>query len=306
MLDTEYWKELHALDLKDAELLIPKSDIEIEKMLPYANILLADPPIAHKHINQAKNVVWMQSTFAGIDAMVEDSLRCDYILTNVRDVYGKSIAEYVLTYALHFEREVERNLTNQKSKEWEYKLSKTLARKTMGIIGPGSIGKDIARVAKAFDMRTIGLKPKNEPVEHFDEIFASEDYVKFLSQANYVIGVLPSTELTRGMINADMFSEMKPEAVFMNVGRGDTVNEGDLASALNEKRIAGAVLDVFCEEPLSDSSPLWNLPNVFITPHIAAATLNTGIGIADVFSENYRRFVAGEELKFQIDFDKGY
>ncbi len=300
----DYGKKLESLRLPKLKVIVPKDPYAAEKDVMRANILFANPLIANKYINKAKDVVWVQSTFAGIDAMNDPSLRKDYILTNARDIYGEAIAEYVFSYILLFEKEIIENLAYQKKSTWRQRDARVLRDKTICILGVGSIGKSIAKIAKAFNMHTLGYRTKNEPVNFFDEIFTRENLKKCLPQANYVISALPSTKDTRGIINKATINLMKKNAVFMNVGRSNAVNEKDLIRALQQKKIAKVVLDVFNEEPLPKASPLWAMSNVYITPHMASYVITDKM--FTIFAENYKRFLRGKELLYEIDFKKGY
>jgi len=300
----EFLKILEQRNLPNAQIFAPTAMEEIEKIVPIANIFLGDPPMARRHVNTAKNLVWMQSTFAGIDLLVDPDLRTDYTLTIVKYTYGVAMAEYVLAYILMFEKELLDHITWQAEQLWNQKASSELQSSVLGIMGTGSIGQDIAKRAAVFGMKIIGYRTKNEAVDHFDEIFTQESVEEFLSQSDYVVAVLPNTSATKHLCDKKFFSQMKSQAVFMNIGRGAAVNEQDLIDALKEKRIKAAVLDVFEEEPLPTGHLFWSMPNVYITPHVSGYTVTDRI--FDIFEENYRRFVAGEELQYLVNFERGY
>lgn len=298
-------KKLSDLKFPELEIIVPKNPEEAHAEVAKATILFANPTIAKKYINETKKVLWVQSTFAGIDSLNEPNLRKDYILTNVRDVYGEAMAEYVFSYILFFEREIQENLDQQKRAIWRQRDIKVLKNKTICILGTGSIGKDIAKLAKAFNMRTLGYhQNEDKKPEHFDEIFTKSNFENCLSRADYVISVLPKTKDTDNIINTETLSYMKSTAIFMNIGRGNAVNEEDLIKAIREKRIAKAVLDVFKQEPLPKESPLWSIENIYITPHLSGYM--TSDKMVDIFTENYKRFISGKELLYKIDFTKGY
>jgi len=296
--------KLTALDLPGLEILAPATPEEIRQMAQRADIMVANPPLAKNYINEAKNVAWMQSTYAGVDAMNADSLRKDYILTNVRNVYGPALAEYTLTYILAYRKEVAENRAYQKEHVWKQRRTEMVSGQTLCVVGAGSIGKDIAKLAKAFGMRTVGYRTKKEPVEHFDEIYVGDELTRCMAESDYVVSVLPNTKHTDDVFNADTFAAMKPTAVFINLGRGNAVVETDLIEAIRSKKLARAVLDVFREEPLPTDSPLWSVENIHITPHMAGYIFSEKE--FEIFEENYRRFCAGEPLMYQVDFAKGY
>lgn len=303
--DQEKFREkLQFLKLPGLEIIVPKDPNEAHAEIARANILLANPVVAKQYINEAKDVVWMQSTFAGIDAMNSPSLRKDYILTNVRDLYGTAMAEYVFAYILFFEKEILENKNYQKESHWEQREARLLKDKTLCILGAGSIGQVIAEMAKAFHMKTLGYRTKDEPALFFDKMYTRENLEECLAASDYIVSVLPKTKATDNLINNETLACMKTSAVFMNIGRGNAVNETDVAQALREKKIAKVVLDVFQQEPLSKESALWSLENAYLTPHVSGYVVSDKI--FEIFSENYRRFLAGKELQYRIDFAKGY
>ena len=214
------------------------------------------------------------------------------------------MSEYIFGYILMFEKEIRENITLQNQKEWNWRLASPLNTKAIGIAGTGSIGKDFARIAKAFGMKTVGYSYSGAPVEHFDVVYSGDEFNDFLSQSDYVVSVLPNTETTNDMFGTTAFSSMKDSAVFINVGRGNAVDEEALVAAVEEKQIKAAVLDVMKEEPLPESSPLWNTEDIYVTPHMSGNFVSDAL--IDIFAENYRRFCAGEDLQYVIDLEKGY
>lgn len=298
-------EEVKALWLPNLEIFAPEDEAGILEHIQDANIIFWNPPIAQKYINQAKNLKWMQSTFAGIDAMVHKDLKNDYTLTNVKWVYGAIMAEYVLWYILLREKEILQNIENQKNKVWDQKWYLSLSTKTIWIMGIGSIWTHIAKICKAFSMKTVWYSSSSIPKDYFDSMCTSENINEFLSDCDYVVSVLPNTDSTKWIINREVFSMMKPSWIFMSLGRGANVVEDDLILAIKQKQIAWAVLDVFQIEPLPKSSELWNLENVFITPHVSWYN-ESNDSILEIFAENYKHFIAGEQLENTIDFNKGY
>ena len=299
----EYERRLKALNLPDLEILAPRDADGIRQNIERANIMLANPPLAKNYINDAENVKWMQSTYAGVDAMNAEGLRKDYVLTNIREVYGPPLAEYTFAYILAFRKEISENRAYQKEHLWKQRLAGMISGQTLCVVGAGSIGKEIAKIGKAFGMRTIGYRSTNQPIEFFDEIYAG-DLKQCVALGDYVVSVLPNTKQTDDIFNAEVFASMKNTAVFINIGRGNAVNEVDLIAALKERKIAKAVLDVFKAEPLPADSPLWNTENLYLTPHMAGYIFNDRE--LEIFAENYRRFCAGEDLMYRVDFAKGY
>jgi phosphoglycerate dehydrogenase-like enzyme len=268
------------------------------------NIILGNPYMVDKVVDSARQLEWVQSIWAGVNSLCVEGLRKDYLLTNVKDVFGTQMSEYIITYLFGLERQVFKIRNNQQEKRWQqlpYRHSRDIA---VGIVGLGSIGRHIARVIRQFGIRVTGLSRSGKPCDDVEKVYTLDKIADFFEDPDYVVLVLPDTSATTDFINADRLSMMKSSAVLMNVGRGSTVNETDLVHALREGIIGGAVLDVFEQEPLAQDSPLWTLPNVFVTPHHSA--LSFPEDIVKIFIENYRRFLQQEPLLHVVDFELGY
>jgi phosphoglycerate dehydrogenase-like enzyme len=183
-----------------------------------------------------------------------------------------------------------------------------VAGATLGLIGVGSIGRKVASMASALGMRVIAVRehPEKNMPEGVAAVYAPAEINDLLAQSNYVVVAAPLTPATRGLMNADRLAAMRPDAYLINVGRGPQVDEIALADALRNRRIAGAALDVFEQEPLPASSPLWELENLLITPHTAGLTEKLWERHYALFSENLRRYLAREPLLFIVDKQKGY
>jgi phosphoglycerate dehydrogenase-like enzyme len=170
------------------------------------------------------------------------------------------------------------------------------------ILGLGEIGTEVARLAKAFGMRTIGINRRGvSDSEHVDEVRASEHLHQVLARADALVITLPLTAETAGMLDAQAIARIKPGAILINVGRGEVLEEPALVKALSEHRLRGALLDVFATEPLPSDSPLWDLPNVLVSPHTAALSLHENERIVGLFVDNLRRYLRGEELLSRVD-----
>jgi phosphoglycerate dehydrogenase-like enzyme len=187
---------------------------------------------------------------------------------------------------------------------WDAKAPGTLRGKQLGLLGVGTIGAALARTAKHFGMRVRGYTRTSEGCPDVDVYFHGDSRVAFATDLDYLVGVMPATEDTRHFVDAALLGALPPRAVFINPGRGALVHEPALAAALNDGRLAGAVLDVFQQEPLPPDHLFWRTPNLLITSHTAA--LSAPEDIAPVFIENYRRLVRGEPLLYQVDFELGY
>jgi phosphoglycerate dehydrogenase-like enzyme len=277
---------------------------EALKYVEGCNIILGEPRRIAPVVDRARELVWVQSTFAGVEPLVASSKRSDYVLTGVKGVFGTIMSEYLFAYLLARERHLFETRENQKKRIWKEIPYKALRNSLLGICGMGSIGAHIARTAKGFGMEVWGYTRSGKAKEGIDRVFDQTRFKEFLAGPDFIVVALPGTPQTFHLFDRDAFLAMKDSAVLINVGRGSIVSEADLARALEEGAIGGAVLDVFEEEPLPEKSPLWTLPEVFITPHNAA--LSFPEDIVGIFADNYRRFVRGEALIHTIDFKRGY
>jgi len=301
----EYKALVDACDLPNIELYAPSDEQELIEHIADAEVIFANPIMLSRYINYAKNVKWVQSSFAGIDALNDDSLKKDYILTNMKDAYGEIIAEYLLGYVLMLQKNILGNIENQKTKTWWQRSYPSIVWKKVGIMWIGSIGSVVARYCKSFWMQVYWYASSEREHEYLDRVFTDENQDDFLSDLDYLINILPNTPYTQGIINTDLLSKLPSKAVFMNVGRWANVREDDLIKAIKEKQIAWAVLDVFQTEPLPKESELWDLDNVYITPHVSGYVEDNS-KIISTFSDNYKRYISGQQLQNTIDFNKGY
>lgn len=267
-------------------------------------IVLGSPSMIVKELGNLPNLKWIQSTWAGVEPLLDPSLRRDYILTNARGVFGGLMSEFVFGYLLAHERKILELAQAQQEKEWKHFLTGTLRRKTIGLLGVGSIGTDVARTAKFFNMTVRGYTRSSEDCEYVDEYFHGGELLKFANGLDYLVSILPNTKETRKLVDADLFSALPPHCVFINVGRGSAVDETALIQALENNKLAGAVLDVFEQEPLPKEHPFWTTKNLQMTFHTSAPSFPEDI--AKVFIENYRLYVEGKPLKYQVDFERGY
>ena len=300
----KYYSLIREADLQQLEIKAASDTDSARELIAGCNIVLGDPPLLSEVLASANSLAWMQSAWAGVEQLCRPGLRRDYVLTNAKGIFGPQISEYVMTYLFAFERRVFSMRSNQLNQRWkplEYRPAKEI---TLGIIGLGSIGRELALTARNFGIRVIGLNRSGKPSEEVDKVYTVDDLADFLKEPDYVVLTLPATAQTKHLIHADMLKLMKPSAVLINVGRGNSINEADLVWALNEGVIGGAVLDVFDKEPLARDSQLWKLDNVFITPHTSAISFPADIG--DIFIGNYHRFVQRNPLRHVVDFELGY
>lgn len=257
-----------------------------------------------------EKVKWVHSKSAGVENILFPELvERDIILTNSQGVYARSLAEFALTGMLYFAKDLPRMLRNQKSEHWEQYDVEELNGRTLGIFGFGGIGQQTARRAKAMGMRVIAIrrsKDRQSGVEFADELLSPEDKRRLIEESDYFLVSAPLTSETVGAIGRKEISYLKPSAVFLNLGRGPIVDESALIEALQQKKIRGAVLDVFETEPLPQGNPLWQLSNVLVSPHTADHTATWKDESMEFFLGNVARYLAGEPLANRCDKRAGY
>jgi phosphoglycerate dehydrogenase-like enzyme len=276
---------------------------EVLKAYDGQPVVLGEPDLLAEVLDDMPAVEWVQSSWAGVTPLLK-SHRKGFQLTGIKNAFGSQMSEYVFAYLLAREVKILERLGRQSKKDWWDEPSGSLQGKTLGVMGTGSIGSAIASRAVALGMKVLGFSRTGTPAKAFEHVYASQELVAFLPQPDYLVAVLPDTVETRGLLGSEAFALMKNSCYLVNVGRGSLIDEQALISALYADELAGAVLDVFQSEPLAEDSALWHAPNLLVTGHIAA--ISRPRDIAEIFSENYRRFCNGEPLNYLVDFDRGY
>lgn len=271
----------------------------------------------------APDLRWVQGQFAGVDHFLDNPVLQQAVLTTTSGIHAPNIGEYVLMMMLAFGHRLPRLLQYQQKSEWpqdRYPLFAPveLCDCTVGIVGYGSIGRQVARLARAFGMRVLATKrniasadpgwhlPGLSVAEQPDRLYPPAELKAMLAESDYVVLLAPLTPETKKMIGAAELAAMKPGAVLINVARGGLVDEPALIEALRAGTLGGAALDVFTREPLPADNPLWTLPNVILTPHVGGITPHYDERAMGLFAENLRRYVAGEPLLNVVDLKKGY
>ena len=271
------------------------------------DLAFGEPSLLRHVLPSMTALRWLQATWAGVEPLLDPALRRDYILTNARGVFGEQMSEYVFAYALAHERKIFEKQASQIAGRWDPEPPTRLRGKQLGLLGVGTIGAALARTAKHFGMRVKGYTRASEDSADVDEYFhgpLADVGASFASELDYLVSVMPDTANTRHLVGAALLRALPPRCVFINPGRGGVVDEHALAAALQDGRLAGAVLDVFHTEPLPSDHVFWRMPNVRITSHTAA--LSAPPDIAPLFVDNYRRLLRGETLQHQVDFARGY
>ncbi|WP_206486198.1 D-2-hydroxyacid dehydrogenase [Thalassotalea sp. G2M2-11] len=300
----QYEKLITAQTLPDLNIHLAQDTEQAKDVINDVNIILGQPALIAPLLKYASKLQWVQSTFAGVEALCQPKLRTDYCLTGVKAVLGPLMSEYVFTYILALERHIFTTQKHQHNQLWHSLPYRSLTGLTIGICGLGSIGQAIAKTAAHFQMKVLGLSRTAKPMQYIDKVYSPDNICELAQQVDYLITVLPHTKHTQHMINEKVLQALGSNGVLMNVGRGAIIDEQALIESLRNKQIRGAVLDVFQTEPLPNDSPFWTLDNVLITPHNAAVSFPEDI--YKIFCDNYLRFTQQQPLEYLINFDDGY
>jgi phosphoglycerate dehydrogenase-like enzyme len=317
----EMWKapawfseRLHK-DFPQLEVVHLTSYDELEDDLRDAEIVIAWS-LRPEQFKIASKLRWIHSPAAAVHQLIFPELvKSDVILTNSSQVHGPVVAEHVIALLFALAKRLpdavrfqEKHIWGQESMWRGHPRPRELAGATVGLVGLGSIGREVAKRASALGMRIIAVRehPEKGSPEHVEQVFSSSQIDDLLSQSDYVILAAPLTPATRSLMNAMRFAKMTFDACLINVSRGALVDEAALAQALREKKIGGAALDVFAQEPLPPDSPLWDLENLLITPHTAALTEKLWERHYKLFAENLHRYVAHQPLLAVVDKQRGY
>ncbi|MEH6649406.1 MAG: D-2-hydroxyacid dehydrogenase [Motiliproteus sp.] len=280
-----------------------------QQALPYcgqSEILFGEPNLMLPLLDKMPKLRWIQSSWAGVTPLIE-ALRHpprELVLTNIRGIFGPLMAEYVFAYLLGHERQLEAHRQAQQQRQWRSQRGGSLQGKTFGLLGLGSIGAHLAATARHFGMRVVGCSRSLPDEGLIDQHYLPERLALMVAEVDYLVCTLPSTEQSRNLIDAELLQQFNPRALLINAGRGDLIDDAALVDALTSGQLAGAVLDVFRQEPLATDHPFWSTPNLIITSHTAAPSYPEDI--ARVFSENLQRFAATEPLQYRVDIERGY
>ena len=300
----EYQEQVQKVSLPGLEYVAASTVEEAAAVGAECEIVFGEPALIREVLPALKHLRWVQAIWAGVEPLLDPSLRRDYILTNARGVFGALMSEYVFGYLLLHERRILDRMQAQKEHRWDGSITGTLRGKTVGLLGVGSIGAHLAATAKYFGMTVRGYTRSSEDSPNVDTYYHGDDLLEFASGLDTLVSVLPNTSETRHIVDASLLARLPRHAIFINVGRGSAVDEPALIEALESGNLAAAVLDVFQQEPLPEEHPFWTTPNLLMTYHTSAPSIPTDI--TAVFVDNYHRFINGQELKYQVDFERGY
>ena len=269
-----------------------------------AEILYAWKFPPHLYAKAAK-LKWLQVMGAGVDWALGPEVPPHVVVTRAPGIFGPWMAEYVIGWCSWVTQRVETYREAQRQRRWlDHVLPDRLLGKTLVIVGLGDIGRAVASAARVFGMRVVGVSRSGRLVREADRVYKVGQLALALREGDFVVILLPLTAETTNLIGVDALAAMKPTAWLVNIARGAIVNETALREALEQRRIAGAILDVFATEPLPPNHPLWRVSNLVITPHISGPS--TPEEIAPVFNDNLARYLAGKPLRHVVDRKRGY
>lgn len=258
-------------------------------------------------IRRMPNLRWIQAMAAGVeDWLARPDLRESIALTCARGVHSEAMPDNILASIYYVAKPIEEARRLQQAKKWERLMPIPLSGQTLGILGLGTIGADLAHKASVLGLRVIGIKASAQPVPYVDEVYSHDQLDKVLSQSDFVVLLLPATPATENIINATSLSRMKQSAWLFNFARGQHVVDDDLIATLQKGTIAGAVLDAFRIEPLPPEHPFWTTKNLIVLPHIGGRHPQRNMFVSKLFVENARNFIAGQPLKAMVDRSRGY
>lgn len=257
---------------------------------------------------RAARLRWIQSASAGVDGLLFPELvASDVVVTNARGIFDEPIAEWTLGVMLSFATGVVTSLADQRERRWNgWRRTERLAGARLLVVGPGPIGRAVARLARGAGMQVSAVGSRDRDDDELGPVRGPGALHDALAAADFVVDALPLTAATRHRFDAAAFAAMKTTARFLNVGRGETVDEPALVEALASGAIAGAALDVFEEEPLPETSPLWAMPNVIVSPHVCGEFEGWESAVMDVLVDNLGRYARGEPLRNVVDKALGY
>lgn len=250
---------------------------------------------------------WAQAMMAGVEGWFAlPDLPERLILTCARGTHRESMPENIIGALLYVAKPYAAAVENQKHRKWVQSPAQPLTGKTLGILGLGAIGRDVARIAAALGLRVIGTRRRPQPMADVAEVLPAGRTPEVLAQSDFVLLLLPATRETDNFINAERLGTMKPGAWLLNFGRGHLVRDDDLIAAVKARKIAGAVLDVFRQEPLPADHPFWTTDGIIVLPHIGGPHPHRDRFVARLFADNLGRYLDGKPLKEVVDRDAGY
>lgn len=286
------------------------NEINDENLMRAEVVVTYGEDLNDAHMNKMPNVKWIFVTSAGIEKMPLQQLQqTDILVSNVRGIHKVPMAESVMAHILGQYRSLPTIYGEEQQHQWKRKIkSRELRDSTAIILGPGAIGGEMGRLLQAFGVTTIGCNLSGKQAEYMDQMIVFDELLDSLPTANIVISVLPSTKETKHLITAQHFKAMKNDAMFLNFGRGSLVETSVLVEALQTNEIGFAVCDVFEEEPLPKESPLWDMKNVTVSPHVSSHSTRYLERSFEIFKRNFKYYRSGQldKVENKVDLQAGY
>ncbi|ROL68180.1 hydroxyacid dehydrogenase [Pseudomonas protegens] len=288
----------------ELDVLTSDDSAELSRLAADCPVWLGQPDLLATLLRQGHQPRWLQSTWAGITPLLADGLPRHYRLTRAVGIFGQVMAEYVLTYILGHEREVLARLVSQVERKWDNRLGQSLVGRKVLIVGTGDIGQSVAQFLLPFGVKLYGIASQAREQAPFIEVAGLEDLGRLVGEVDYVVNLLPNTPSTHDLYDAALFKQFKSTGLFINVGRGVSVVDGDLVQALKDGHLAGAVIDVCRQEPLPQRHPFWTAWGLLLTGHSSAPT--SPELMVQLFVDNLRAYEAKQALRGEVDFARGY
>ncbi|MBO0959808.1 D-2-hydroxyacid dehydrogenase [Neobacillus sp. MM2021_6] len=309
-LDQKYIEQIESV-IPDWELIVSKDKEIYQKHAKDAEIIAGWKNGLEEHcLTPHSNLKWLQTWSAGVDSLPLETIQSKNItLTSANGVHAYPISETIFALMLGLTRKIHTYVKNQQAHTWHHAhMGLEMHEKTIGIIGVGEIGKETAKIAKAFGMKVLGVRHSGKQADNVDEMYTPDQLNLLLPKCDYVVITLPHTKKTHHLFGAGQFKQMKSSAFFINIGRGEIVVEEELVEALQGGTIAGAGLDVFETEPLHTDSPFWEMENVIITPHTSGSTeFYTERVVENILIPNLKEYISGKTPSINlVDISKGY
>jgi phosphoglycerate dehydrogenase-like enzyme len=280
----------------------------LDRCLARAEIAYGLPPLSR--LAEASALRWIQLISAGVPQELCPLAKARGLtVSNLAGLYGPSIAEHALALMIVLARNLHVAFRNQVQRRWDRDVAhgmRDLHGSTLGVLGLGNIGQNLARLARACGMRVVGCRRTGRPAPFVDRVYRPDELHALLAEADFLAVALPLTARTEGMLGPTEFRAMKRGVIYVNVSRGGVAQEAALLDALRSGHVAGAGLDVFATEPLPPEHPLWTLPNVALSPHYSGETVNNSTLPAERFARNLRAWGAGTSIEGIVDLEWGY
>jgi len=307
--DVDHYAALTRQQFPDLRVLSANDAASLERQLADADVILASASRFPVHLlDKARRLRWFQSTSAGVESILPIRNRIgNLVVTNARGVHGELIADFVMAGMSMMHWDFPRFLREQSRKEWHTRCVPPISERTLGVVGLGSVGAAIARRGKSAGMRVIGSKRDvTKPVPGVDRLFPPDGLAELLQFSDFVVLAVPQVAETTKLIGREQLQLMRRTAFIVNIARGSVIAENELIKALEAGIIAGALLDVFEREPLPAESPLWTMPNVIVTPHVAGYPSDYPARVFEIFADNMQRFLENKPLCNLVDLTRGY